>query len=75
MKWNVRASFLVLKATFNIIINVKILTVDPEILNALKWSHDLDEVFRENYESDKEILWQYFGSQTGFMRSFPGLYM
>lgn len=46
---------------------------DPEILNALKWSHELDKVFRENYEEDKEILWQYFGSQTGFMRSFPGL--
>ncbi|XP_022299526.2 voltage-dependent calcium channel subunit alpha-2/delta-2-like isoform X4 [Crassostrea virginica] len=52
-------------------IPVEIYDKDPEILNALKWSHDLDEVFRENYESDKEILWQYFGSQTGFMRSFP----
>jgi hypothetical protein len=48
--------------------------VDPKILNALMWSHNLDKVFTENYEDDKEILWQYFGSQTGFMRSFPGKY-
>lgn len=52
-------------------IPVEIYDKDPEILNALKWSHELDKVFRENYEEDKEILWQYFGSQTGFMRSFP----
>ncbi|XP_062617704.1 voltage-dependent calcium channel subunit alpha-2/delta-2-like isoform X3 [Saccostrea cucullata] len=52
-------------------IPVEIYEKDPDILNALKWSHALDKVFRENYDNDKEILWQYFGSQTGFMRSFP----
>ncbi|XP_056000788.1 voltage-dependent calcium channel subunit alpha-2/delta-2-like isoform X3 [Ostrea edulis] len=52
-------------------IPVEIYEKDPDILNALMWSHELDKVFTENYEDDKEILWQYFGSQTGFMRSFP----
>lgn len=46
---------------------------DIDILNGLKWSNQLDEVFRENYEADNDILWQYFGSQTGFMRTFPGI--
>ncbi|WAR26686.1 CA2D2-like protein [Mya arenaria] len=46
---------------------------DPhkEILNGLKWSAALDEVFYENYQNDPEILWQYFGSQSGFMRTLP----
>jgi hypothetical protein len=46
--------------------------VDIEILNGLNWSAALDEVFAENYRKDPEILWQYFGSQTGFMRTLPG---
>ncbi|KAJ8301427.1 hypothetical protein KUTeg_020414 [Tegillarca granosa] len=52
-------------------IPVEIYEGDIDILNGLKWSEKLDAVFKENYENDSEILWQYFGSQTGFMRTFP----
>ena len=48
-------------------------SADKEILNGLQWSGELDEVFYENYENDPEILWQYFGSQSGFMRTLPGM--
>ena len=44
-----------------------------EILNGLKWTEELDKVFKENEEKDPGILWQYFGSQTGFMRTWPGI--
>ncbi|KAK3595583.1 hypothetical protein CHS0354_009540 [Potamilus streckersoni] len=44
---------------------------DVEILNGLKWSGALDQIFRENFDNDPHILWQYFGSQTGFMRTLP----
>ncbi|XP_076341268.1 voltage-dependent calcium channel subunit alpha-2/delta-1-like [Tachypleus tridentatus] len=43
----------------------------PEVLNGLKWSAALDPIFRKNAEEDKNLMWQYFGSQVGFMRTFP----
>lgn len=48
------------------------LFTDVEILNGLQWSAALDKTFMKNYENDPEILWQYFGSQSGFMRTLPG---
>ncbi|XP_069101674.1 voltage-dependent calcium channel subunit alpha-2/delta-2-like isoform X2 [Argopecten irradians] len=53
-------------------IPVEIYEGDIHILNGLMWSDQLDTVFEENYLRDDDILWQYFGSQTGFMRTFPG---
>ncbi|XP_060063810.1 voltage-dependent calcium channel subunit alpha-2/delta-2-like [Ylistrum balloti] len=53
-------------------IPVEIYEGDIHILNGLMWSDQLDTVFEENYQRDDDILWQYFGSQTGFMRTFPG---
>ncbi|XP_021347654.1 voltage-dependent calcium channel subunit alpha-2/delta-2-like isoform X2 [Mizuhopecten yessoensis] len=53
-------------------IPVEIYEGDIHILNGLMWSDHLDTVFEENYQQDDDILWQYFGSQTGFMRTFPG---
>ena len=44
---------------------------DIEILNGLKWSEELDRVWTENREKDPTLLWQYFGSQRGFMRTLP----
>ncbi|XP_041349649.1 voltage-dependent calcium channel subunit alpha-2/delta-2-like [Gigantopelta aegis] len=52
-------------------IPVEIYEGDAEILNGLKWTADLDTAFKDNYDEDEEILWQYFGSKTGFMRTFP----
>ena len=43
------------------------------ILNAAKWTEKLDEVFIENYKQQPDLLWQYFGSETGMVRTFPGI--
>uniref|UniRef100_A0A2C9L6L3 VWFA domain-containing protein n=1 Tax=Biomphalaria glabrata TaxID=6526 RepID=A0A2C9L6L3_BIOGL len=57
--------------TSSVHIPVEIYDGDIEILNGLNWSAALDEQFAKNYNNDSDILWQYFGSHTGFMRSFP----
>ncbi|XP_052825062.1 voltage-dependent calcium channel subunit alpha-2/delta-2 isoform X3 [Octopus bimaculoides] len=46
-------------------------TDDIDILNGLGWSAQLDKVFEDNYNKNKKLLWQYFGSQSGFMRMYP----
>ncbi|KAL8582549.1 hypothetical protein ACOMHN_063147 [Nucella lapillus] len=52
-------------------IPVEIYDGDTEILNGLQWTAALDEQFRKNFEEDNEMLWQFFGSQSGFMRTYP----
>ncbi len=44
---------------------------DPEILNGIHWSDDLDTAFLSNRASDPDIYWQGFGSQEGYLRFFP----
>lgn len=44
---------------------------DPKVLKAIMWTEDLDEVFKQNYQSDPALSWQYFGSDTGILRHFP----
>ena len=45
---------------------------DPNVVNAIKWSKEMDRVFVDNYNRDPSLSWQYFGSSTGFMRQYPG---
>ncbi|GFS40627.1 hypothetical protein NPIL_3371 [Nephila pilipes] len=52
-------------------IPVEIFEQSPDILNGLQWTSSLDGVFKENAQVDPELKWQYFGSQTGFMRTYP----
>ncbi|CAM1322473.1 CACNA2D4 (predicted) [Pycnogonum litorale] len=66
----------------NIPVNTKTTTVHvpvnvydkaDNVINAIKWSADLQQNFVDNYERDPSLTWQYFASSTGFMRHHPGL--
>ena len=46
---------------------------DPKVANAIDWSSSLDLTFRDNYNRDPSLSWQYFGSSTGFMRQYPAM--
>ena len=61
---------LTIGGTINNLLLLFVLT-DADILNGLQWTAALDDHFRKNYEQDKQMMWQFFGSQTGFMRTYP----
>ncbi|XP_068145665.1 voltage-dependent calcium channel subunit alpha-2/delta-3 isoform X6 [Drosophila tropicalis] len=42
-----------------------------DVIKAIQWSENLDQIFRDNYKNDPTLSWQFFGSSTGFMRQFP----
>ncbi|KAI2803805.1 Voltage-dependent calcium channel subunit alpha-2/delta-4 [Blomia tropicalis] len=42
-----------------------------DILNDIKWSEDLTEIFKENFANDPSLSWQFFGSARGFIRIYP----
>lgn len=42
-----------------------------EVISAIEWSETLDDTFKDNYNKDPTLSWQFFGSSTGFMRQFP----
>ncbi|GIZ02147.1 hypothetical protein CEXT_606521, partial [Caerostris extrusa] len=44
---------------------------DPKVLNSIKWSEYLTLIFINNLAVDPSLNWQYFGSSTGFLRTFP----
>ncbi|XP_069084789.1 voltage-dependent calcium channel subunit alpha-2/delta-1 isoform X4 [Pleurodeles waltl] len=41
------------------------------VLNELKWTGALDDVFQKNRDEDPSLLWQVFGSATGLARYYP----
>lgn len=44
-----------------------------DVLDTIQWSEELDEVFVQNYNSDPALLWQYFGTDKGFLRHYPAM--
>jgi voltage-dependent calcium channel alpha-2/delta-3 len=46
--------------------------LDKEILLTANWSYNLNQAFIDNYNQDPELTWQYFCSQTGLYRVWPG---
>ena len=57
------------------LINVDVLSFffsAAEVLNGVTWSEKLDAVFRQNFEQDSTLTWQYFGSADGYFRNYPG---
>ena len=45
--------------------------LDPDVLNGINWSSDLDEVFKRNRQEFPGIYWQSFGSRNGYLRVYP----
>ena len=52
-----------------------IVNTDVEVQNVINWSDNLNAIFINNYESDPSLSWQYFGSSTGFTRTYPGFFL
>ncbi|KAI1306008.1 Voltage-dependent calcium channel subunit alpha-2/delta-3 [Halotydeus destructor] len=42
-----------------------------EVVNDIKWSEGLTQVFKNNLAFDPHLSWQFFGSNTGFLRAWP----
>ncbi|XP_017890141.1 voltage-dependent calcium channel subunit alpha-2/delta-3 isoform X2 [Ceratina calcarata] len=47
--------------------------MSPALIEDIKKTEALDDVFRQNYESDPALSWQYFGSVTGLLRQYPAM--
>lgn len=47
--------------------------IGAHVLKTLKWSGEIDEVFRDNLKNkDPTLKWQYFGSHDAVFRAYPG---
>lgn len=43
-----------------------------DIIDTVAWSAGLDKVFKQNLGNDTDLRWQYFGSNNGLYRMYPG---
>lgn len=46
--------------------------LDARIHNDMKWMQELDAIFKNNYEIDPFLGWQYFGTPRGALYRYPG---
>ncbi|KAK2171034.1 hypothetical protein NP493_1112g00000 [Ridgeia piscesae] len=45
---------------------------DPATINTVVWTSQINDVFKLNAVEDEQIRWQYFGSNVGLTRMYPG---
>nr|XP_022916420.1 voltage-dependent calcium channel subunit alpha-2/delta-4 [Onthophagus taurus] len=57
------------KSSIHVPMNIFDRHKEPKI--AVQWSEELDSVFKNNYQSDPSLSWQYFCSSSGVMRHYP----
>lgn len=58
--------------SFRVVLNRVWCVSANKTIKGIRWSEGLDAHFKDNYQSDPTLSWQYFGSSTGFMRHYPG---
>ncbi|XP_031633434.1 voltage-dependent calcium channel subunit alpha-2/delta-3 isoform X3 [Contarinia nasturtii] len=42
-----------------------------DVIKDIQWSQQLDSIFKDNYQKDPTLSFQFFGGSNGFMRQFP----
>ncbi|XP_028402985.1 voltage-dependent calcium channel subunit alpha-2/delta-1-like isoform X1 [Dendronephthya gigantea] len=45
---------------------------NAEVIKTIAWSSGLDKIFVQNLGNDSDLRWQYFGSNNGLYRMYPG---
>ncbi|XP_011876381.1 PREDICTED: voltage-dependent calcium channel subunit alpha-2/delta-4 isoform X2 [Vollenhovia emeryi] len=54
-------------------IPTNVFDLTPDVVKDIVRTEPLDDMFRQNYESDPALSWQYFGSVTGMLRQYPAM--
>ncbi|CAL1679525.1 unnamed protein product [Lasius platythorax] len=54
-------------------IPTNVFDLTQEVVEDITRTELLDDTFRQNYESDPALSWQYFGSVTGVLRHYPAM--
>lgn len=54
-------------------IPTNVFDLTQEVVEDIMRTELLDNMFRQNYESDPALSWQYFGSVTGMLRQYPAM--
>lgn len=54
-------------------IPTNVFDLTQEVVEDIARTELLDDTFRQNYESDPALSWQYFGSVTGVLRHYPAM--
>ncbi|CAG0914269.1 unnamed protein product [Notodromas monacha] len=51
---------------------VELYANDKRVKDVVAWTKPLDEVFKENFDEDPSLKWQYFAGKDGVYRRYPG---
>ena len=51
----------------------EIFKYDKHVLNDFTWLQHLDPVFLDNFKNKPTLLWQYFSTENGASKTYPGI--
>ncbi|KAL3266744.1 hypothetical protein HHI36_010905 [Cryptolaemus montrouzieri] len=66
-EYEVNMNFSIIKTVMNVYDR------DQNILEGARWTEPLDLIFKENFDEDPTLTWQYFASPFGYMRHYPAI--